>query len=184
MNLSILPDNLPLPINDGGCDHLTNKSIPNIALPNQDGNLLKLNRTDTFRLVIYCYPMTGRPDKPLPEKWDNIPGAIGCTPQTCSFRDSYDDFITLNAIPIGLSTQSVDDIKEMTTRLLVPYDVVSDKGLNFINQLKLPTFNIDSKVYIKRMTMIVEKSIIKKVFYPVFPPDIHVKDIIEWLKKN
>ena len=184
MNLSILPNNLPIPIDDGGCDHLTNKSISNIALPNQDGNLLKLNRTDTFRLVIYCYPMTGRPDKSLPEKWDNIPGARGCTTQTCSFRDSYDDFIVLNAIPIGLSTQSVDDIKEMTTRLLVPYDVVSDENLNFIDQLKLPTFNIGSKVYMKRMTMIVEKSIIKHIFYPVFPPDIHVKDVIQWLKKN
>ena len=126
MNLSILPKDLPIPIDDGKCDHLVNKIIPEISLPNQDGNLLRLNRLDTFRLIIYCYPMTGHPDKPLPKNWDSIPGVRGCTLQTCSFRDSYDDFIKLNSIPIGLSTQSTEDIKEMTIRLLIPYDVVSD----------------------------------------------------------
>ena len=136
MNSSILPKDLPTPINDGKCNHLLHKKIPEISLPNQDGNSLKLNRTDTFRLVIYCYPMTGHPNKPLPVGWDNIPGARGCTSQMCSFRNSYESFIKLNAVPIGLSTQNVNDIKEMTSRLLIPYDVVSDEKLTFINKMK------------------------------------------------
>ena len=184
MNLSVLPTDLPVPIDDGKCNHLVNKTIPDIFLPNQNGNMLKLNRTDTFRLIIYCYPMTGRPDKALPENWNSIPGAKGCTPQTCSFRESYDNFIKLNSIPIGLSTQSIEDIREMTMRLSIPYDVVSDEKMTFIKLMKLPTFKINNKTYIKRITMIVEKSIIKHVFYPVFPPDLHVKDVIHWLEKN
>ena len=184
MNLSVLPTDLPAPIDDGKCNHLVNKTIPDIFLPNQNGNMLKLNRTDTFRLIIYCYPMTGRPDKVLPENWNSIPGARGCTPQTCSFRDTYDDFIKLNSIPIGLSTQSIEDIREMTLRLSIPYDVVSDEKMTFIKLMKLPTFKIYNKTYIKRITMIVEKSIIKHVFYPIFPPDLHVKDVIHWLEKN
>jgi len=181
MNFSILPKDLPQPIDDGACNHLKNKKIPIISLPNQDGNLLKLNRSDSFKLVIYCYPMTGHPGKPLPKNWNSITGARGCTPQTCSFRDSYDDFIIRNAVPIGLSTQSVSDIKEMTTRLLIPYDVVSDEQLNFANLLQLPTFKAEGKVYIKRLTLIVEESIIKHFFYPVFPPDLHVKEVLQWL---
>ena len=85
MNLSKLPSDLPIPEDDGSCEHLLHQSIPDISLPNQDGNYLKLNRNDTFRIVLYCYPMTGRPDRPLPNNWDQIPGARGCTPQTCSF---------------------------------------------------------------------------------------------------
>jgi len=184
MNLSVLPTDLPVPIDDGKCNHLVNKIIPDISLPNQNGNMLKLNRSDTFRLIIYCYPMTGHPDKVLPENWNSIPGAKGCTPQTCSFRESYDNFIKLNSIPIGLSTQSIEDIREMTMRLSIPYDVVSDEKMTFIKLMKLPTFKINNKTYIKRITMIVEKSIIKHVFYPVFPPDLHVKDVIHWLEKN
>ena len=184
MNLSTLPKDLPRPLDDGACNHLKNKQILDIFLPNQDGNLLKLNRLDTFRLVIYCYPMTGHPNRLLPKNWDSIPGARGCTPDTCSFRDAHDEFIILNAVPIGLSTQSVSDIKEMTTRLLVPYDIVSDEHLTFVNQLQLPTFKIEDKVYIKRLTLIVEKSIIKHVFYPVFPPGLHVKEVLQWLSSN
>ncbi len=184
MNLSILPKDLPKPKDDGACNHLTNKQVPDISLPNQDGNLLKLNRSDTFRLIIFCYPMTGHPSKPLPKNWNNIPGARGCTPEVCSFRDAHDEFISLNAVPIGISTQPVPDIKEMTTRLLVPYDVVSDERLSFANKLQLPTFKIENKVFIKRLTLVVEKSIIKYCFYPVFPPDLHVKEVIQWLDSN
>ena len=184
MNLSIMPSDLPVPENDGACRHLLNTSIPSLSLANQDGNLLKLKRKDTFRIILYCFPMTGHPGKSLPNGWDNIPGARGCTPQTCSFRDHYDDLIKLNALPIGLSTQSVEDLKEMTNRLKIPYDVVSDTNLNFVNLMKLPTFKVDEKVFIKRLTLIIIDSIIKKVFYPIFPPDLHIKDVINWLKNN
>ena len=184
MDLTKLPDDLPIPEDDGACNHLTNFTIPPISLPNQDGNLLRLNRLDTFRLVLYCYPMTGRPDRPLPPNWDSIPGARGCTPQTCNFRDNYDEIVSLNAIPIGVSTQPVDDLKEMVTRLGVTYDVVSDINLKFAEKLNLPTFVIDDIVFLKRTTLIIEKSVIKKVFYPIFPPNKHIHEVIEWLKIN
>ena len=184
MNFTVLPKNLPIPKQDGACDHLLNTKITDISLPTQDGNFLKLNRTDTFRLVIYCYPMTGHPKRPLPDNWDNIPGASGCTPQTCSFRDLYDQIIVQNAVPIGLSTQSVEDLKEMTERLQIPYDVVSDQQLFFSLALKLPTFSIGEKKFIKRLTLIIEKSVIKHVFYPIFPPNEHINEVLEWLKNN
>ena len=184
MNFINLPTNLPKPEKDGACDHLLNITIPNISLPTQDGILLKLKRKDTFRLVIYCYPMTGHPDRPLPENWDIIPGARGCTSQTCAFRDHYDQLIVQNALPIGLSTQSVEDLKEMSLRLRVPYDVVSDQQLLFTSALNLPTFSINEKKFIKRLTLIVEKSKIKHIFYPIFPPDKHIHEVLKWLKKT
>ena len=184
MNLTDLPTNLPKPVQDGACDHLLNSTIPDISLSTQDDNLLKLNRSDTFRLIIFCYPMTGRPDLPLPKNWNIIPGARGCTPQNCSIRDNYDNLIQANSLPIGMSTQSIPDIKEMTMRLHIPYDVVSDQELFFASAINLPTFSIDNKKFLKRVTLIVEKSIIKKVFYPIFPPNTHINEVLEWLKKN
>ena len=184
MNLSVLPSNLPKPKDDGKSKHLLNLRIPEIELPNQDGNLLKLNRCDTFRLVVYCYPMTGNPKKPLPKNWNNIPGARGCTSETCSFRDHYEELIKLNSVPIGITTQSIEDIKEMTKRLIIPYDVLSDEDLILAKLIKLPTFNIEEKIYIKRITLIIEKSIIKKVFYPIFPVEKHIFNVLKWLKEN
>jgi peroxiredoxin len=184
MNLTDLPTNLLKPEQDGACDHLLSTIIPAISLPSQDGNLLKLNRSDTFRLVIFCYPMTGRPDVPLPNSWNLIPGARGCTPQNCSFRDNYDNLIIANALPVGVSTQSISDIKEMTMRLQIPYDVVSDQELILASAINLPTFSTDDKKFLKRVTMIVEKSVIKKVFYPIFPPNMHINEVLEWLNKN
>ena len=170
--------------NDGDMNTLKNTNFPNVSLPNQDGNLLNLNRPDTFRMILYFYPMTGRPDRPLPKNWNNIPGAKGCTFETCSFRDKYDEIITLNAVPIGISTQTVDDNKEMTTRLSVPYDVVSDEKLELKNELNLPSFSIKEKVYLKRLTLIIEKKIIKKVFFPINSIDKHINEVLKWLKEN
>ena len=172
------------PENGGDMDTLKNKIFPNISLPNQDGNLLNLHRLDTFRMVLYFYPMTGRPDRPLPNNWNNIPGAKGCTIQTCSFRDKYDEIISLNAVPIGISSQSVDDNKEMTSRLKVPYDVLSDEKLELCTELNIPTFLVDSKVFLKRITLIVEKNIIKKVFYPINDISKHIEEVLKWLKEN
>lgn len=184
MNLMDLPTDLPIPENDGECDHLLNLIIPSISLQTQDGNFLKLSRKDTFRLVVYCFPMTGHPDKPLPENWNLIPGARGCTPQTCSFRDHYDDLIKYNSLPIGISTQSVQDIKELTSRLHIPYDILSDQSLKFSSIIKLPTFCINNKRFLKRVTLIIEQSVIKKVFYPIFPPDKHIFEVLKWLRDN
>ena len=163
---------------------LKNNNFPNISLPNQDGNLLNLDRLDTFRMVLYFYPMTGRPDKPLPDNWNNIPGAKGCTIQTCLFRDNYDEIITLNAVPIGISTQSVDDNKEMTNRLKIPYDILSDEKLELSDELNIPTFSVESKIFLKRITLIVEKKIIKKVFYPINDINKHIEEVLKWLKEN
>ena len=184
MNLSILPKNLPKPLDDGASKHLLGKILPDISLPNQDNRTLSLNRKDTFRVVIYCYPMTGNPRKPLPSNWNNIPGARGCTPQNISFRDNYEKLMKNNAIPMGLSTQSVVDIKEMVVRLKIPYDIISDSELIFSKLLNLPTFSIDKQHYIKRLTIIIKDSIINKVFYPVFPSDTHIFEVINWLKEN
>ena len=184
MEYSKLPKDLPIPEDDGGCKHLINSNLPEISLPNQDGNDLRLNRIDTFRKILYFFPMTGRPDRPLPKDWNFIPGAKGCTTETCSFRDNYDEIITLNAVPIGISTQNVDDLKEMTTRLSIPFDILSDANLILKNLLNLPTFSIKEKFFIKRLTLIIEKNVIKKVFYPIFPPDKHINDVIKWLKTN
>ena len=172
------------PENGDDMDTLKNKNFPNISLPNQDGNLLNLHRHDTFRMVLYFYPMTGRPDRPLPDNWNNIPGAKGCTIQTCSFRDNYDEIISLNAVPIGISSQSVDYNKEMTSRLKVPYDVLSDEKLELSNELNIPTFLADSKIFIRRITLIVEKKIIKKAFYPINDISKHIEEVLKWLKEN
>ncbi len=174
----------PIPEIDRLINNLYNKSIPGISLPNQNGNLLKLNRKDTFRIVIYFYSLTGHPDKQLPDNWNEIPGAKGCTLENCLFRDNYEKLIQLNAIPIGISTQSVDDINEMTTRLGIQHDILSDIEHLFINRLSLPTFSVNDKTFIKRITIIVEKNTIKKVFYPIVSVNKHIDNIISWLKQN
>ena len=184
MNDSKLIDDLPKLKDDGACDHLKNMKLPNISLPNQDGNLLKLKRLDTFRIVIFFYSLTGHPQKKLPKNWNTIPGAAGCTLETCSFRDNYENLIQLNSIPIGISTQSVDHINEMTTRLMINYDILSDINLIFSKNLNLPTFSINNQIFIKRLTIIVEKNIIKKVFYPIFLPNKHINEVLKWLKNN
>ena len=176
--------NTSIPEIEGDMNTLKNKNFPNISLPNQDDNLLSLHRLDTFRMVLYFYPMTGRPDKPLPDNWNNIPGAKGCTIQTCLFRDNYDEIISLNAVPIGISSQSVDDIKEMTDRLNVPYDVLSDEKLELSKELNIPTFSVSSKIFLKRITLIIEKKIIKKVFYPINDINKHIEEVLKWLKTN
>ena len=169
---------------EGHVKNLINKSFPNISLPNQEGNLLRLHRLDTFRMVLYFYPMTGRPDKPLPDNWNNIPGAKGCTIQTCLFRDNYDEIIALNAVPIGITTQSVDYNKEMTSRLKVPYDVLSDEKLELGNKLNIPKLSVGSSYFLKRITLIVERYIIKQVFYPINDINKRIEEVLKRLKEN
>ena len=182
MDDTYLEKDQPIPGYEGNYDHLLNKSMPSISLRNQDGNLLKLNRMDTFRLVIYFFSMTGNPKKKLPKNWNEIPGASGCTLENCYFRDNYEKLIDLNTLPIGVSTQSVDDIKEMTIRLGIQFDVLSDSELKCTKALSLPTFSIDNQVFIKRSTIIIENNIIKKIFYPIDLLDKHIDNVIEWLK--
>ncbi len=174
----------PIPETRAINDKLLDKIMPSISLPNQADNLLQLNREETFRLVFYFYSMTGHPKKKLPDGWANIPGAEGCTLENCIFRDNYENLIELNALPIGISTQTVDEIKDMTDRLRIQHDVLSDSNLICVNQLTLPTFSIGDKKYIKRISIIVEKNIIRKVFYPIVSIHKHIHEVIKWLRKN
>ena len=184
VNFNTLPKELLIPKDDGLCNHLIGKEIPNVSLISSSGDYVKLRRQESFKLIVYCYPMTGRPDEPLPENWNNIPGARGCTLQNCSIRDNYDEFIKLNAEPLGITTQSIYDIREMSKRLKISHDILSDNDLIFTKSLKLPTFSINEKIFLKRVTMIVEDYKIIKVYYPVFPPDKNTIQVLKWLKKN
>ena len=184
LNNSSATKNIPEPQNDGLCNHLEGMDIPDISLLTINGDYLKLRRKESFRLILYFYPMTGRPDKPLPDNLNEIPGARGCTLENCSFRDHYEDLIKLNALPIGITSQSIEDIKEMIQRLNITYDILSDYKLSLVYSLKLPTFSIEKKTYIKRLTLIVNNSKITKVFYPIFPPDKHIFEVLNWLKNN
>jgi peroxiredoxin len=176
-----LPPDLPAPVNDGACDHLANAKMPPISLPSTDGRLVDLGALAT-RTVIYCYPRTGVPGEPLPMGWDTIPGARGCTPQSCAFRDHHADLKSLGADVYGLSTQSTAYQTEMVTRLHLPFAVLSDADFTLCDALRLPTFTVQGVRLVKRLTMIVARGRIETLFYPVFPPDRNADDVIAWLR--
>lgn len=136
------------------------------------------------KLVLYFYPLTGKPGKSLPDGWNQIPGARGCTPQACSFRDHYKELQKLDAQVFGISTQSSEYQNEVVERLHLPFSLLSDSQLKLAKSLKLPLFKVDSMQLNKRITLIIQGGIIKKVFYPVFPPDKHVEEVIYWLSSN
>ena len=134
--------------------------------------------------VVYCYPRTGRPDEDLPEGWDEIPGARGCTPQSCAFRDHHAELRALGAPVFGLSSQSTDYQLEAAGRLHLPFPLLSDEGLEFAGALQLPTFEAGGMTLVKRLTLIVEDGRIEGVFYPVFPPDENAARVVEWLSER
>jgi peroxiredoxin len=181
--LTELPKDLPTPTDDGACNHLLGKSLPSIALTSTQGQPVDLSLI-ADRVVIYCYPMTGQPGIPLPDGWDEIPGARGCTPQSCAFRDHHQELNDLGAQIFGLSTQSTEYQIEAKERLHLPFQLLSDYDLSFATALKLPMFEIEGKHLIKRVTIIAENGEIVKVFYPVFPPDRNASAVIDWLKEN
>lgn len=178
-----LPGDLPVPTDDGACNHLTGKLVPSIALLSTRGRCIDLSAI-AGRMVVYCYPMTKQPGIPVPDGWDAIPGARGCTPQSCAFREHYQELKDLGAQVFGLSTQSTEYQIEAKNRLHLPFDLLSDCDLTFANILNLPTFEIEDKHLIKRVTLIVEDGKIIKVFYPVFPPDKNADEVLNWLKKD
>ena len=178
-----LPTDLPVPIDDGACRHLEGLTLPP----------LKLNTTDNSKIdlaaligttVFYFYPMTGQPDVPLPPGWDAIPGARGCTPQSCSFRDHQQQLAQLQAQVFGVSSQSSAYQAEAKQRLHLPFELLSDVVLALKSQLNLPTFEVQGMELYKRVTLICQNAIIKKVFYPVFPPDQNAGDVLAWLQQN
>lgn len=181
-NPQVLPSEIPIPKDDGAARHLTGASLPNVELPATDGthvNLAKLKG----RSVVYIYPRTGVPGVALPSGWDKIPGARGCTPQACGFRDHYAALKGLGVAHIlGLSTQDTAYQQEAAARLNLPFPILSDEELKFSVALRLPTFEVAGMTLLKRMTLVIDDGVITKVFYPVFPPDKSAEEVVGWIQ--
>jgi peroxiredoxin len=177
---NILPTDLPIPTDDGACAHLPGLTLPLVSLPSTAGRLVDL-ASMPGQLVIYCYPRTGRPGEALPTGWDSIPGARGCTPEACAFRDHYAELQRLDTAVFGLSTQDTTYQREVVERLDLPFELLSDEQLAFATALGLPTFAVDGWTLIRRLTLIVIDGMIRHVFYPVFPPDRHAAEVVAWL---
>ncbi len=179
-----LPAGLPAPQDDGACDHLPGTRIAELLLESTADCPVNLARL-RGRTVVYCYPRTGRPDQPIPDGWDAIPGARGCTPQSCAFRDHFRELTDAGASHLfGLSTQDTEYQREVVERLGLPYPLLSDRELKFVRALKLPTFGFNSMTLIKRLTLIIDDGCIAKVFYPVFPPDQSAQQTLAWLTQS
>jgi peroxiredoxin len=186
-DLYTLPENLPVPTDDGACDRLRGSMIPSIGLKATSGLTVDLSKECRPWLVIYCYPLTGRPDREPPggiEAWNAIPGARGCTPQSCSYRDHYAELTMLGATVYGLSTQDTEYQAEAVQRLHLPFALLSDAQLDFTRALRLPTFTFAGLELVKRLTMIVRAGRIEEVFYPVFPSDADAERVIAWLTSH
>jgi peroxiredoxin len=180
-NPMVLPENLPVPQDDGAARHLTGMRLPDVALPATDGSTVNLS-TLKGRTVVYVYPRTGRPGQALPTGWDAIPGARGCTPQSCGFRDHFAELKRLGVAALfGLSTQDTAYQREAAERLHLPFAVLSDADLKLTQALNLPTFSVDGMTLIKRMAWVIDDGIIVHVFYPVFPPDKSAEIVVAWL---
>lgn len=183
MDRSTLPPHLPAPVDDGAADHLVGLSVPEIALASTAGGRVRLTESEAPRTVVYCYPRTGRPgEPPLREDWDLIPGARGCTPEACSFRDHHADLSSLGAAVYGVSTQDTEYQREVVERLHLPFPLLSDADLALSRELRLPTFEVAGQILLKRLTFVAREGRIERVWYPVFPPDRHAAEVITWLR--
>ncbi len=179
---TVLPDDLPAPHDDGAARHLSGARLPDIALPATDGAAVSLARL-AGRTVVYIYPRTGRPGQATPTGWDAIPGARGCTPQSCGFRDHFADLKRLGVQQLyGLSTQTTDYQREAGARLHLPFAILSDETLALTHALDLPVFSVDGMTLIRRMAWVIDDGVITKVFYPVFPPDRSAEEVVNWLR--
>jgi len=174
-----LPPDLPVPEDDGAADHLAGLELPDLELDSSDG---RVNVRDFD--VIYVYPRAGRPGRDLPPGWDETPGARGCTPQSCAFRDAHSDLAALGVRVAGLSAQDLDDQREFAERNHMPFPVVADPERRLGAALDLPTFEIAGLTLYKRCTLVAEDARIVKVFYPVFPPDANAGDVLRWLQNR
>lgn len=175
---------IPAPADDGAARHLPDMKVPSVDLPATDGSTVNLSLL-RGRTVIYAYPRTGRPGVPNPEGWDLIPGARGCTPQSCAFRDHFAELQAAGADHIfGLSTQSPAYQHEVWERLHLPFAILSDDHLRLTKALRLPTFQTSGMTLLKRFTLIIKDGVVEYVFYPVFPPDKNASDVLNWLRSN
>jgi peroxiredoxin len=178
-----LPDDLPVPEDDGAADHLPGTRVPPVELQATDGSRVRLDELGG-RTVVFAYPRTGHPGEPSPggdDEWNAIPGARGCTPQACSFRDEHARFAAAGARVLGLSTQDTAYQQEAADRLHLPYPLLSDEQLELARALDLPTFEVDGMTLFKRLTLILRDGEIESVIYPVFPPDRSADQALERL---
>ena len=183
-NPNVLPPGIPAPQDDGAADHLTGMTLPDLALPATDGGAVNLS-TLKGRTVVYIYPRTGVPGVDTPPGWDQIPGARGCTPQSCSFRDHFGELKRLGVAQLyGLSTQDSAYQKEAVTRLHLPFAILSDEKRALGEAIRLPTFTTSGMTLFKRMALVIDDGKITKVFYPVFPPDKNAAEVIAWLQES
>ena len=179
---TFLPPDIPVPQDDGAARHLAGMKLPDIALPATSGGDVNLARL-AGRTVLYIYPRTGVPGVDAPPGWDDIPGARGCTPQSCGFRDHFAELKGLGVAHLfGLSTQDTGYQREVAERLHLPFAILSDAKLALTRALKLPTFTTSGMTLLKRMALVVDDGVIAKVFYPVFPPDKNAAEVIAWLR--
>jgi len=181
---NVLPDNLPVPQDDGAARHLQASKLPSVPLVATDGQEIDLSKL-AGRAVVYVYPRTGRPGEPNLEGWDAIPGARGCTPQSCGFRDHFAELKGLGVAHLfGLSTQDTNYQREAAERLHLPFPILSDRSLALTRAIKLPTFEAGGMTLLKRMALVINDGVIVKVFYPVFPPDQNAAEVIAWLRSG
>lgn len=180
-----LPDDLPVPEDDGAADHLQGMKMPAVSLPATDGTKVNLQELPPHT-VVYVYPLTGRPDKDvIPEGWEDVPGARGCTPESRGFRSHYDELRDNGVGAVfGLSPQSREYQREARDRLDLPFEMLSDAEWKLANELDLPTFTIEGDEYLKRLTLVISDGRIEHVFYPIFPPDEHAREVLEWVTDN
>jgi peroxiredoxin len=178
----ILPAGLPVPEDDGAADHLHGLEIPALSLQSTDGPV-DLRGAAAGTLVLYIYPRTGRPGEPPPDGWDATPGARGCTPQSCAFRDHEAELAALGATVVGMSAQPLADQVEFAAREHIPYPLISDPDLQLAHALDLPSFEIAGMRLYRRITIIARAGRIEHVFYPVFPPDRNAADVVAWLSR-
>ena len=183
-NPQVLPSDIPIPQDDGAAAHLTGMKLPDLALPATSGAPVNLSKL-AGRIVLYIYPRTGVPGVDPPQGWDMIPGARGCTPQSCSFRDHHAELKALGVAQVlGLSTQDTAYQKEAADRLHLPFPVLSDEKLALTKALRLPTFTTSGMTLLKRMALVIDDGKIGKVFYPVFPPDKNAAEVVAWIKAS
>jgi len=181
---NVLPNEMVVPQDDGKARHLTGAKLPALPLLATDGSQVDLS-TLRGRTVVYVYPRTGVPGQPLPDGWDAIPGARGCTPQACSFRDHFAEIKDLGVAHLyGLSTQDTDYQREAAERLKLPFPILCDAKLELARALDLPTFTAAGMTLLKRMALVIDDGVITKVFYPVFPPDKNAEEIVAWLQAS
>ena len=178
-----LPSDLPVPEDDGAADHLPGRLAPRLTLPSTAGEDVALDALGPGRTVIYIYPMTGRPGVDLPAGWDDIPGARGCTPESCGFRDHYAALLDAGAVRVfGASSQDLDYQREAVERLELPFAMLSDPALSLARELQLPTFEADGNTLFARLTLVIRDGVIEHVFYPIFPPNEHAEQVLTWLR--